>query len=173
MGMIQVTQARNVEVSAEEFAILRQIYSIQQHAASPPLFFPLARQSLDRSIEIGRHHFLHGVAIETDQPTHEGDGQQILAALSFLFRDDMPENRPSDIVAGSRIVNDEIVTTFRHAREAFEIFVGAGLCVVETPITVFLDNDCVYSLHHRSSHAADSLIETARSDSASSEQSSI
>jgi hypothetical protein len=106
------------------------------------------KASIDRSIEIGGHHFLHGVAIETDQPTHEGDGQQILAALFFLFRNDMPENRTSDIVAGSRIVNDEIVTTFCHAREAFEVFIGAGRRVVETPIAVLLDNDWVYWLHH-------------------------
>src|SRR5258708_7467311 len=46
------------------------------------------------------------------------------------------EEKTSDIVAGFRVVDDEIFTSFCHAREAFDVLIGAGRRVVEAPIAV-------------------------------------
>ena len=87
-----MTQSRDVEVAAAQLAAFQVIRAVQQHAASSLPFFTLARQRLHRPLKVGRHHFLHGIAVETDQSTHEGDRQQILTALLFLLGYDLLED---------------------------------------------------------------------------------
>ena len=102
-------------------------------------FFLLARQRVDRLLEIFRHHHLHAVAVEADQLPQERGRQQVLAGLVFLLEDDLRQHRAGDVVAGLGVVDEEILAVLHHRREILERHIGAGAGIIEPPVGVFLD----------------------------------
>jgi EAL domain-containing protein (putative c-di-GMP-specific phosphodiesterase class I) len=103
--------------------------------------FLVARERLHRRLEIAWHHGLEIVAVEADELAQEADRQQVLPALRLLLDDDLGEDRTRDVVAGLRVVDDELDPLLDHLREVVERHVAGGGGVVEPPVRVFLDLD--------------------------------
>jgi hypothetical protein len=95
-----------------------------------------------------RHHHLHAVAVKADQLAQEGDGQEALPFLVFLFEDDLRQYRAGDVLAGLGVVDDEILTILDHHGEVFEGHVSAGAGIIEPPVGVFLDRDRRFFVCH-------------------------
>src|SRR5262249_34534149 len=61
-------------------------------------FFLLAGQRVDGDFEIARHQHLHAVAVQADELTQEGDGQETLPLLVLLLEDDLRQDLAGDVL---------------------------------------------------------------------------
>jgi hypothetical protein len=103
----------------------------------------LLGKALQRELEVARHHLGHAVVIEANELAQKGYWQHGLLAVAsaFLFDDDLGQDAVGQVIAGFGIEHDKIAITADHGRQIVERNVGAGFCVVETPICILFDDD--------------------------------
>ena len=85
----------------------------------------LAREAVQRHLQIGGQDALHLAAVEADQLAQELDGQQGLAPAFFL-EDDLGQDLTGQFLVGLGVEDDEVDALAHHLGQVFERDVGAG-----------------------------------------------
>src|SRR5215467_1894969 len=102
------------------------------------------RQRFNRSFQKTGHQHLHTIAVKADQLPQEGDRQEALSFLVFLFEDDLRKHRARNVFAGFCVVDDEILAVLDHRCEVFERHIGTRSGIIEPPVCILFDGDRLF-----------------------------
>ncbi len=124
-------------------------------------------EGLNILFQVGAHHALHGVAIETDDLRQHVAGEHRRAAGLF-FQDDLQQDAAGQVFVGLGIDHIEFFIIEHQLLDVRQGDVGAGLGIVQTAIGIFFNQAVSIffrTTHHKSTYCAAAHTLTIRKKS--------